>query len=159
MDEIREGLLIALRSLIGVPCARSLAANTIKLIFEPSPDPRGRAYLWIDPPWRFTASGSLITGSMDWPQWDGAENREVNQPLWEAWCALFNPLNQTEIVEAQMGLIHPDLTLRFASGHQIETFGNTNSEYWWYYRDRVTGEVYETGAFGIRREWHRPADA
>lgn len=152
MDEVRDGLLIALHSLFGVPCAHSLATNSIKLMFEPLRDPRGRAYIWIDPPWRLTASGAFITGSMDWPEWDGVEDREVNQPLWEAWCAQLNPLSRSEVVEVQVGTTHPDLAIRFASGHLIETFGNTSSDYWWYYSDRLTGEVYEAGAFGIRRE-------
>jgi hypothetical protein len=60
-------------------------------------------------------------------------------------------------VEFQVGAVYPDLTIRFGSGHRIETFGNTTSDYWWYYRDRMTGEVYEAGAFGIRQESGEPA--
>jgi hypothetical protein len=157
LDGARDELLVALRSIIGVPCAHSLATNSIKLRFEPTPDPRGRAYIWIDPPWRLTVSGTFVTGSMDWPEWDGVVDREVNQPLWEAWCAHFSPLSRAEVVEVRVGTTHPDLMLRFASGHQIETFGNTNSDYWWYYRDRFSGEVYEAGSFGIRRESGKPA--
>lgn len=159
MHEHRDRLFVALRSILGVPCALSLATNSIKLRFEPAPDPRGRAYIWIDPPWRLTDSGTIVTGSMDWPEWDGVEDPEVNQPLWEAWCAHFNPLSQAAVVEVHLGPSHPDLTLRFESGHQIETFGNTISDYWWYYRDRLTGEVYEAGAFGIRREVGKSAGA
>jgi hypothetical protein len=155
LDDPRDGLLSALRPLLGVPCAYSLATNSIKLRFEPDPDPRGQAYIWIDPPWRLTASDALVTGSMDWPEWDGVADPEVNRPLWEAWCALFTPL--AEVVDIHVGPVYPDLTLRFSSGHQIETFGNTTSDCWWYYRSRVTGEVYEAGPFGVRRELGKPA--
>jgi hypothetical protein len=156
MDDLRDDLRSVLRTLLGVPCAYTLATNSIKLRFGPSPDPRGRAYLWIDPPWRLTASDVVVTGSMDWPVWDGVADPEVNRPLWEEWCALFSPLG--EITDVRVGRVYPDLTLQFSSGHQIETFGNTTSDYWWYYRNRVTGEVYEAGAFGVRRDWDQPAD-
>lgn len=94
---------------------------------------------------------------MDWPEWDGVADPERDQPLWEAWCARFTPL--AEVIEVRVGPIHPDLTLRFSSGHQIETFGNTTSDSWWYSGNRVSGEVHEAGAFGLRRELGEPADA
>jgi hypothetical protein len=157
LDDARDGLTVALRSLLRVPCARSLATNSIILRFDTRADPGGRAYLWIDPPWRLTASGLLVTGSMDWPTWDGVEDEEVNRPLWEAWCAHFDPLSGAELEEVSVGLDCPDLSLHFTTGHRLETFGNISSDYWWYYRDRATGDVFEAGASGIRYELGKPS--
>ena len=83
---------------------------------------------------------------------------EVNQPLWEAWCALFDPLGSTTLAEVSVSDDTPDLRLRFASGHQIETFGNCCEGCWWYYRDRLTGEVFEAGRGGITHEFGEPAE-
>ncbi len=91
--------------------------------------------------------------------WDGVEEPEVNRPLWEAWCALFDPLNRTTLVDVAVGSQFADLTLEFETGHRIDTFGNSGDGYWWYYRDRVTGEVFEVGAGGIAHEWAEVADA
>ncbi len=101
--------------------------------------------------------GKLVTGSADWPVWDGVEDEGINRPLWEAWCALLDPLYQTTLVDASVGELFPDLRLVFKSGHQIETFGNSGNGYWWYYRDRITGEVFEAGATGINHEYAEPA--
>lgn len=153
MKEAHAGLLAALHSLLGVPCERSLATNSLKFRFDCRESEKGRAYIWIDPPWRMTSAGKFVTGSRDGPVWDGGEDKEVNQPLWEAWSALFDPLNRTILVDASVGEQLPDLRLVFESGHQIETFGNADDDCWWYYCDRVTGEVFEANATGVDHEY------
>jgi hypothetical protein len=159
MGDVRAALVKTLRSLLGLTCERSLATNSLKLRFDCAQCDKGRAYIWIDPPWRLTRGGQLVTGSADWPLWDGVEDREVNQPLWEAWCALFDPLNRTTLVDVSVGSPPADLRLDFETGHRIETFGNSGDGYWWYYRDRVTGEVFEVGAMGIDHKCAESADA
>jgi hypothetical protein len=159
MAHVRAALLTALRSLVGVTCERSLAANSLKLRFGCVESDKGNAYIWIDPPWRLTLAGQLVTGSADWPGWDGVENPDVNRPLWEAWCALFDPLNRTTLVGVSVGPELPDLRLDFESGHSVETFGNSGDDYWWYYRDRTTGEICEAWAEGLRQIFAKPADA
>ena len=159
MVNVREGALTLLRSLIGVACERSLATNSLKLRFDCLQSDKGRAYVWIDPAWRLTLAGRLVTGRADWPVWDGVENPEVNRPLWEAWCARFNPLNRTTLVGVSIDPRLPDLRLDFETGHSIETFGNSGDDYWWYYRDLTTGEVYEAWAEGLRHAFDKPADA
>jgi hypothetical protein len=157
MNEVRDALSVALRSLIGMQCKRSLATNSLKISFDFQASERGQAYIWMDPPWRMTLDGHIVTGSADWPVWDGVEDKEVNQPLWEAWSALFNSLNSTVLVGASVNAALPDLCLDFASGHRIETFGNSGDGCWWYYRDRITGEVFEAGAAGICHEFAEAA--
>ncbi|MFM7148664.1 MAG: hypothetical protein ACKO23_02360 [Gemmataceae bacterium] len=73
MGDGHAELLTALRSLVGKPCERSLATNSLKLRFDGAPGEKGRAYIWIDPPWRLSLAGRFITGSADWPVWDGVE--------------------------------------------------------------------------------------
>ncbi len=159
MGEVHAALIQTLRTLLGVACESSLATNSLKFRFDCTQSDKGRAYIWIDPPWRLTLAGHLVTGSADWPVWDGVQDREVNQPLWEAWCALFEPLNRTTLVNVAVGSPLPDLCLDFETGHRIETFGNSGDGYWWYFRDRTSGEVFEAGDSGIDREAAEPADA
>ncbi len=152
------GLSSALLSLVGIPCQRSLATNSIKLSFDFREREKGRAYIWIDPPWRLTEHGIYVTSSADWPVWDGKEEPEINRVLWECWCSLFDPINSTTLAEVIVGAPLPDLRLRFNSGHEIEVFGNRIEDYWWYFRDRVTGEIFEAGSSGITRELAQPAE-
>jgi hypothetical protein len=100
---------------------QAIPRHQLKISFDFQVSERGRAYIWIDPPWRMTLAGHIVTGSADWPVWDGVEDKEVNQPLWEAWSALFNPLNLTVLVGASVNAAFPDLCLDFESGHRIET--------------------------------------
>ncbi len=109
--------------------------------------------------WRLSLAGRFITGSADWPVLDGVDKPEVNRPLWETWCALFDPLNRTALVQVAIGSPFLDLALEFESGHRIDTFGNSSDGYWWYYRDRVIGEVFEVGSGGIVHDWAVVADA
>ena len=153
-----DGLAEALRSLIGMQCRRSLATNSLMLRFDFREKAKGRAYIWIDPPWRLTLAGRLVTGSTDWPVWDGVEQPEVNRPLWEAWCGLLDPLDDATLTEAVVGVPIPDLRLRFASGHEVEAFGNSGEGCWWYLRDRATGGIFEAGATGVVRELGEPAE-
>ena len=143
-------------AVLGRKC--SLATNSLMLRFDFRDRAKGRAYLWVEPPWPLTHAGRLVTGSTDWPVWDGVEQPEVNRPLWEAWCGLFAPLDRSTLAEAVVGKPLPDLRLRFASGHEVEVFSNSAEGYWWYYRNRVTGEVFEAGASGIVREQAEPAE-
>lgn len=159
MSEVREALTAALQSLVGVACSATLATNSIKFSFDFQNSPNGRAYIWIDPPWRLTLRGTYITGSYDWPVWDGKANREVNEPLWHAWCDLFDELRSTQLARFSIANEFPDLRLHFESGHTIETFGNKGSDYWWYFRNRVTGEVFEATANGILHEFGEPASS
>jgi hypothetical protein len=147
-----DGLAEVLQSLVGAPCQYSLATNSLMFRFDFREREKGRAYIWIDPPWRLTVGGKFVTGSADWPVWDGVEEPDVNRPLWDTWCGLFDPLIATTLIEAVVGSPMPDLRLRFSSGHEIEVFGNCSDDCWWYYRDRLTGEVFEAGARGITYE-------
>jgi hypothetical protein len=159
MADFRAGVLTALGSLIGVACERSLATNSLKLRFDCVQSDKRRVYVWMDPPWRLRLGGQLVTGSADWPVWDGVENPEVNRPLWEAWCGLLDPLNRTRLVGVSVGPQLPDLRLDFETGHIVETFGNSGDDYWWYYRNSTTGEVYEAWGDGLRHEFADPAAA
>jgi hypothetical protein len=158
MPDVHAELTAALRTLIGVDCQRTLAINSLKLHFDCDQSDRGRVYLWIDPPWRLSLNGEYVTGSADWPVWDGVQDKDHNQPLWQAWCALLDPLNRTTLVDVSVGVPVPDLRLDFETGHRLETFGNSNDEYWWYYRNRVTGEIFEAGPTGISHEHAEPAE-
>src|SRR5687767_220647 len=156
MDEVAEALAAALRSLVGTPSELLLATNSIRLRFDFRSSPKGRAYIWIDPPWRLTAGGSVRAGSNDYPARGGAEDEEVSRSMLEAWCAHFDGLDGAALAEVSVGQGYPDLCLRFASGHRIETFSHGGPGCWWYYKDRATGEVFEAGASGISRELDRP---
>jgi hypothetical protein len=105
------------------------------------------------------AGGSLCAGSNDYPVLDGAEGREAYQSLLEAWCGHFAALNGASLAEAAVGADYPDLCLRFESGHRIETFSHGGPGCWWYYKDCVTGDVFEAGAWGLRHELDRPVGA
>jgi hypothetical protein len=119
---------------------------------------KGRAYIWIEPPWRLTLNGRFVTDSDEWPVWDGVEESEVNRPLWVAWSAQLSPLNTTTLAEIVVGEPLPNIRMRFASGYEIETFGKSGDGYWWYYHDRTTGKVFEAGARGITRELGKSAE-
>lgn len=74
--------------LVGSVCERTLATNSIKLRFKTEDDPRGEAYIWIDPPWAFLEGDRLITTSDDYDDEDFAE-----------WSQLFRPLDRTVFQE------------------------------------------------------------
>src|SRR5205823_4591166 len=124
--------------LVGMPCELFLATNSIRLRFDFRGSPKGRAYIWIDPPWRLMAGGACLAGSNDYPVQDGARDEEVYQTLIERWCAPFGPLDGAALAEAGVGSDYPDLGLRFGCGLRIETFSDGGQGCWWYYRDRVT---------------------
>jgi hypothetical protein len=159
VDDVREALTAALCSLVGLPCDLLLATNSIRLRFDFRSSPKGRAYLWIDPPWRLMVGGTLRVGSNDYPVQDGAEDAEAYPSLLAAWCAHFDGLDGAPLAEACLGRDYPDLSLRFESGHRLETFSHGGPACWWYYKDCTTGEVFEAGAWGIRRRFDSPADA
>jgi hypothetical protein len=157
VSDVADRLAAALGSLVGVPCNRSLTVSSLKLSFDFSQRTKGRAYIWIDPPWRLVCDGRFVTGSYDCPEWDGIEDPEINRPLWEAWCRLLDPLNDVSLAAAIIGQELPDLRLKFTQGYEVQTFGNDGNDIWWYYRDRVTGECFEAKAAGIVHEIGEPA--
>jgi hypothetical protein len=159
VDDARDRLTAALRSLVGQSCELLLAMNSIRLRFDFRSSPKGRAYIWIDPPWRLMVGDSLRAGSNDYPARDGARDEDVHRSLLESWCAHLDGLDGAALAEASVGPDYPDLCLRFESGHRIETFSDGDPDCWWYYQDRASGEVFEAGAWGIRHKLDRPADA
>jgi len=159
VDDVRGAFTAALCSIVGMPCDLLLATNSIRLRFDFRSSPKGRAYIWIDPPWRLMADGTLRAGSNDYPVRDGAEDQEVYQSLLAAWWAHFDGLDGAPLAEACLGRDYPDLCLRFESGHRLETFSHGGPDCWWYYKDCATGQVFEAGAWGIRHQFDRPADA
>lgn len=156
--EARDRLVVALRSCFGTPHEFLLATNSIRIRFDVERHPKGRAYVWIDPPWLLLAGGTIVTTSGDCPTLDD-EDKETSRQSWRSWCAHFDPLDHTSLAEVSVGLDHPDLRLGFASGHCIETFSTGGPGCWWYYRDCVTGEVFEAGRWGIRQEFGDPREA
>ena len=134
----------------GVPLATNVAVRS-ELRLPPAGI--GRAYLWIDPPWRLTLDGRFITGSADWPVWDGVEEPEVNRPLWEAWSPAYSTHSSlrtlTEVVEANSASAE-DLKVDSHPGHAIEVFGDASDDcHCWlrYYRDPQShGEVFDSRA-------------
>jgi hypothetical protein len=159
MDDVRDALTTALRSILGMPCELLLATNSVRLRFDFRSSPKGRAYIWIDPPWRLTAGSTCLAGSNDYPLPDGSEDEEPYRTLIKRWVAHFGPPDGAALAEAAVGLDYPDLCLRFESGLRIETFSHGGPDCWSYNMDRVTGDVFEAGAWGIRHELDRPPDA
>ncbi len=158
MSDEWDGLAAALGTLVGIPCKCSLTVSSLKLSFDFSQRPKGRAYIWIDPPWRLLCNGRFVTGSCDCPEWDGIEDPETNRPLWEAWCGLSHLLDEASLAAAVIGQDLPDLRLQFTQGYEVQTFGNDGNDIWWYYRDRLTGECFEATAAGIVRELGQTAE-
>ena len=74
LSNASDGLASALTSLIGVPCKRLPGHRLLKLSFDFRHQAKGRAYIWIDPPWRLTNGRRFVAGSYDWPRWDGIED-------------------------------------------------------------------------------------
>jgi hypothetical protein len=150
-QSVRDALIAALRSHAGSPCEFLLVTNSIRIRFDISECPKGKAYLWIDPPWRLRAGDAVVTGSAGCP--DGSEaGDEEYRARWLRWVAHFDPLEQAVFADASVGIEHPDLRLGFGSGHSIETFSNGGPGCWWYYLDREADEVFEAGAAGIVRK-------
>jgi hypothetical protein len=59
----RDALVAALRSHAGAPCEFLLVTNSIRIRFDISECPKGKAYLWIDPPWRLRAGTPSSLGA------------------------------------------------------------------------------------------------
>src|SRR5262245_5721066 len=85
----RDALVAALRPHAGAPCEFLLVTNSIRVRFDISECPKGKAYLWINPSWRLRAGDAIVTGSADCP--DGGEGKE-DRARWLAWVAHFDPL-------------------------------------------------------------------
>jgi hypothetical protein len=71
-------------SLVGGACERTLATNSLKLRFETDLDPRGRRYIWIDPPWEFVSPHGRVTSSAEYDEKD-----------FHVWSKLLAPLDRT----------------------------------------------------------------
>jgi hypothetical protein len=145
----RDALISALRSHAGAPCEFLLVTNSIRVRFDISECHKGKAYVWIDPPWQLREGDVIVTGSADCP--DGDEGEEY-RARWLAWVAHFDPLEEAVFADASVGVEHPDLRLGFESGHWVETFSSGGPGCWWYYLDREADEVFEAGAEGIVRK-------
>ncbi len=93
--------------LVGKSFGRSLAADSIKLIFGTDRGPKGTHYIWIDPPWEFRDPHSRITGSDDY-----------NENNFYEWSELFTPINENILSGWD---VHGDesVVFRFASGHSL----------------------------------------
>jgi hypothetical protein len=103
-----------INSLIGSPCERSLAHSSLKIRFGCEADPKGKSYIWIDPPWEFQTADSLITESYDCPFPDEKGYSED----FEAWSTKFNPLNATKLLGA-IFTEEKELELEFEGGFYI----------------------------------------
>lgn len=77
--------------LIGKPCERSLACNSIKIRFDCDDDYRGTSYIWIDAPWKLQTSTALVTESFDYPHHEEPDY----SAKFSKWSSKFGPLNQT----------------------------------------------------------------
>jgi hypothetical protein len=60
-DAAKFGAIV--EGLVGSACEPILATNSIKFIFDADEDPRGRAYIWIDPPWGLFRDAAEVTSS------------------------------------------------------------------------------------------------
>ena len=93
-------------SLIVRECERTLATNTIKLLFGTASDPRGDSYIWIDPPWMLKAGDIPITSSDDY-----------SDETFAAWSRRFDPLNR--VVLSGWFVSATETTFTFANGYVI----------------------------------------
>src|SRR5688500_1001989 len=96
-DGTREALAAALRSHAGAPCEFLLVTNSIRIRFDIWESPRGRAYLWIDPPWRLLKGDAVSTGSGDCPAEGGTDSEEDYRTRWRRWIAHFQALDQPSL--------------------------------------------------------------
>lgn len=58
--------LQVINGLLGKECERTLACNSIKLRFECDLNPKGKSYIWIDPPWELQTETDLVAESGDY---------------------------------------------------------------------------------------------
>ena len=159
MNDAGARLRTALHSIVGMPCNLLLATNSIRLRFDFRSDPKGRAYIWIDPPWRLMTENTFLAGSNDYPARGAVEDNEANRSLLAQWCAHFDGLDGSALAQASVRQDYPDLCLCFACGRRIETFSHGGPGCWWYYKDCLSGEVFAAGAAGISYERNEPAGA
>lgn len=81
-DAAKFGAIV--EGLVGSACEPILATNSIKFIFDVDEDPRGRAYIWIDPPWGLFRDAAEVTSSA---VYSDAPDDYAN------WRTLFRPLD------------------------------------------------------------------
>jgi hypothetical protein len=104
-----------LDELVGAPCERSLAANSLKLRFGCERDARGTHYIWIDPPWRLYGLSGLVAASSDHP---APDSPEYSREWFDRWSALFAPLDRATFTGYE-SLADGTLVLRFGSEFRI----------------------------------------
>ena len=88
-------------------------------------------------------------GSFDCPDHDAYESEEEYSRDAKKWGESFSAMGRTVVTGFVVGEVMPDLVVHFASGHRLETFGNSGADYWWYFSDTASGEMYEASAAGV----------
>jgi hypothetical protein len=115
--------------LVGCECERSLATNSIKLRFKTRIDPRGKQYIWIDPPWQRHGPIGLATSSA-----------EYDDARFEEWSAYFAPLDRTVLTSWRV-TNDRGVVFEFVNGYRSilpPSSGKRRKEDWyshWYARD------------------------
>jgi hypothetical protein len=148
-ERLRSRLEAALGSLLGLPCSRCLALNSIELDFGSESGPEGGRYLWIEPPWRLLAGGRFVMGSQDCPDHEDHEVEQGYSEAFDEWAAPFKGWGEAVITDFHLGHPVPDLSLTFSSGQSVETFNRSGKQYSWYYRETASGRVIEAYASGL----------
>jgi hypothetical protein len=98
-----------IKELIGRPCERTLACNSIKLRFGCEKNPKGESYIWIDAPWELQTETELVTESLDYIE-EGSG--------FQAWSEKLDPLN--EIVFVGFSFTEKkELQLEFEGGYYL----------------------------------------
>ena len=116
--------------LVGKACNRTLAVNSLKFRFSTHSDPKGRQYIWIDPPWSLFKGPRKITASIDYTESGFLE-----------WSGLFSPLDKTKLVSWSTD--EHGTTFRFAEDLRIVVpldRKKRSKEDWydhWYARDKT----------------------
>lgn len=103
-----------IKSLIGTPCERTLAHNSLKFRFGCDINPKGKPYIWIDHPWELQTSDQLITESYDCPHPDDKNYLKD----FSIWSKKFDSLISTKL----LGVIYTkenELELEFEGGFYI----------------------------------------
>lgn len=98
-----------IKELIGKPCERTLACNSIKLRFGCDNNPKGKSYIWIDPPWELQTETELVTESLDYTE-------EGNG--FQDWSKKLNPLNEVVLVGFSF-TEEKELQLEFEGGYYL----------------------------------------
>lgn len=98
-----------IKELIGKPCERTLACNSIKLRFGCDNNPKGESYIWIDAPWELQTETELVTESLDYTE-------EGNG--FQDWSKKLNPLNKVVLIGFSF-TEEKELQLEFEGGYYL----------------------------------------